>query len=41
MVLNVGHDITLANMNDWKGIREQVGEGKSARTYITNDETAR
>jgi hypothetical protein len=37
MVLNVGLDISLANMKDREGTREKVGDEKSARTYITHD----
>jgi hypothetical protein len=41
MVLNVGLDISLANMEDWKGMWEKEGEEKSGRTYVTNGEASR
>jgi hypothetical protein len=41
MVLNVGLDMSLANMEDWKGMREKEGEEKSTRTDITNGEASR
>jgi hypothetical protein len=40
IALNLGLDVPLDNMQDWKGIREKAGEVNSAKVYVANDENS-
>lgn len=37
MVLNFSLSALFNNMQDWKGMEEKVGEDKSGKAYIGND----
>jgi hypothetical protein len=41
MVLKVGLDVSLDNMQDWKEIREKAAEVNSTKAYIANGEISR
>jgi hypothetical protein len=40
MALNFGIVVSVDNMKDWRGIRENAGEANSMKPYVTNDETS-
>jgi hypothetical protein len=40
MVLNIGLNVSLDNMEDWEGIGK-TGKVNGMKGYITNDDTSR
>jgi hypothetical protein len=41
MIVNIVFDVSVDNIEDWRGIRGKAVEVNSTRAYVTIDETAR
>jgi hypothetical protein len=38
MALNIGPKVSFSSMQDWKKMREKIGEAHSTKAYIIKDE---